>query len=443
SQDTDLAREKTDQGLVPAPEDITVEGLLNEHDLPLEGPPCERELCIGAAYAITPTLVEQRAAIYLQFGFSSGIDGATFRRSPLNLSVVVDRSGSMDGTKLWSVRTALNRLLDQLDERDRLSIVLFDDAVDLLVESTPVNDREAIRARIAEITARGATDMAAGLQRGFEQVSAYAGQQGVADRVMIFTDAMTNTGDTATTTFVELAAANAAKGIGLTVFGVGIDLNQDLVLAISKLRGGNYYFLEDSEKIASVFSVDFDYLVTPLAHDLRLVLKPQPGFHLGRVFGYSSCSSGCEGVEIDVKTVFLSQNRGAIVAQIDRAGVWPSGKPPIAKLELSYTRPSDGETVRETLDTQYDGAESLCDETMFYSHRAVRKTAALVNEALAMHRACDLYWNYQDPRTALKILQRAIELLLSEAEILDDSNLEDEAALVDQLADNIRNAADL
>jgi Ca-activated chloride channel family protein len=68
---------------------------------------------------------------------------------------------------------------------------------------------------------------------------------------------------------VTLASEAADRNIGLTVLGVGTDLNQELVLAISELRGGNYLFLLDSQKISSVFDDHFDYLVTPLAGPAR------------------------------------------------------------------------------------------------------------------------------------------------------------------------------
>ena len=149
---------------------------------------------------------------------------------------------------------------------------------------------------------------------------------------MVFTDAMTNTGETDTETFIGLASDNAQKGVGLTVFGVGIDLNQDLVLAISKLRGGNYFYLQDAAKISTVFDVDFDYLVTPLAYDLRSRLEPKAtGFRIAQVYGYSSWQAGSTAVEINVATVFLSRNHGAIVARLEPSTValwasrrWPS-----------------------------------------------------------------------------------------------------------------------
>ena len=441
SQDNGLAQDQIDRGLVPQAADITVEGMLNDHDLPLEAPPCERDFCIRAAYGIAPALDTERSAIFVQMGFSSGIDETTFKRSPLNLAVVVDRSGSMEGDKLNAVKQALSRLIDQLDGRDRLAIVMFDDRVDVLVESTPVESRDAIKAKLSDIWARGSTDMASGLRTGFAQVALNGGGEGVSDRVMVFTDAMTNTGDTDTETFIALANDNAQRGVGLTVFGVGTDLNQDLVLAISKLRGGNYFYLKDAAKISTVFDVDFDYLVTPLAYDLRFHLEPKDGFHIAAVYGYSAWQAGSSAVEIDVATVFLSRNHGAIVARLEADGsTWPLGKPPLAELTLQYESRA-GEIVSDAITAAYSSDEALRDTTVFYSQRAVRKTVALVNTAIGEKRSCELFW--QGSRDEAKdLLQETVDLLVAEAAEIEDAELTGEAQDAQTLLDNMTTAID-
>jgi Ca-activated chloride channel family protein len=437
AQDNDLAEKQIDQGGVPRPEAITVEGMLNAHDLPLAGVACEQDLCINAAYGVAPSLDTRRSAVFLQMGFDSGINAATFKRSPLNVAVVVDRSGSMAGTKIQAVRTALSRLIDQLNQADRLAIVMFDDRVELLLPSTPVADREALRALLPKIYDRGTTNMAAGLTAGFEQVTQNGGQAGIMDRVIVLTDALTNTGDIDTQTFVDLATTHAERGIGLTVLGVGTDLNQDLVLAISRLRGGNYLFLQDSQKISTVFDADFDYLMTPLAYQLKFTLAPAPGFRVARVYGYPAWQVGQSTVEIEVATVFLSKKHGALVARIEPIEGWPTGQPPLAELALSYATAGSGETVTQGVSSTYQGTSPLGDQAVFHSQPGVRRSVAFVNAALGEQAACSLYWN--DRRAdAITLLNDTQELLLGESIVLDDLELAEEARVVDELRSNMQ-----
>jgi Ca-activated chloride channel family protein len=282
--------------------------------------------------------------------------------------------------------------------------------------------------------------MGAGLRVGFEQVGKNAGQAGVSDRVMVLTDAETNTGDTSTATFVSLAQENAARGIGLTVFGVGTDLNQDLVVAITELRGGNYIFLQDSDKISTVFDTDFDYLVTPLAYDLKFTLVPAAGFRVARVYGYPAWQVGSATAEIDVATVFLSRNHGALVARLEPSAGWPTGQPPIGELGLTYAPAAGGDPVSQAFSSSYAGTTALADNTIYYSQTPVRRTVAFVNAALGEHDACSLYWN-SNVNGAVSLLDETERMLQSESAALDDLELSEEAANVAKLRQNMQSRA--
>ena len=443
AQDNGLAQTQVNQGTVPKPEAFTVEGLLNQYDLPLESQACPpgQALCIDAAYGVAPAMVDNRSAVFVQIGFSSGIDAATFHRLPLNLSVVVDRSGSMSAdSKLVSVKQALNHLIDQLGEADRLSIVLFDDRVDVLAEPALVTDKARLKSLVAGISARNSTNMAAGLRQGATFVQANAGQPGVSDRVMVFTDALTNTGDTDQSTFIQIAASNAAENIGITLFGVGLDLNQELVLAITGMRGGNYFFLQDASKIATVFDTDFDYLVSPLAYDLDFQLLPAEGFIITAVYGFPAWRTGSTTVAFNIPSVFLSRNHGAILVRLDPANhLWPAGQSPLAQLALSYSPVGGGLPVTQSLVAAYSGTAPLADDTIYYSQRAVRKSMALVNTAEAESKACQLYWSGSGSRdSATALLDRVQAMLTSEAATLEDTDLATEAKNVAKLESNMR-----
>ncbi len=282
--------------------------------------------------------------------------------------------------------------------------------------------------------------MASGLRQGAAFVEQYAGQPGISDRVMVFTDAETNTGDTDQSTFIQIATSNAAQNIGITLFGVGTDLNQDLVLAISEVRGGNYFFLQDATKIATVFDQDFDFLVTPLAYDLHLTLQPASGFAITAVYGFPSWRAGSTTVDLVIPTVFLSRNHGAVVVRLDPTShMWPAGQSPLAELGLAYTSASDGAKVTDSLEASYSSAEPLADSTIFYSQRAVRKSVALVNEALAEIRAVQMYWSgTSSVSSATALLDRTHTMLLSESATLEDADLATEAGNVLKLENNMQ-----
>jgi Ca-activated chloride channel family protein len=327
AQDAGILRAWVQKGYVPLPSHFATEGLLSEHDLPLaEGEPCDQLMCVRGAVAQLPALDRNEAVTFVQLGFSSGLDAASFRRRPLNLAVVLDRSGSMNDhageerSKIEAVKAALLQLVGQLGPQDRLAIVLFNREAETLWPSAPLVgsddcDADRLRATIEGITAGGGTNIEAGLRRGFEIVAGHSAAEVRSDRVILLTDALPNVGETGEDDFLTLARRYADRGIGLTTLGVGVNFGQELALAISQIRGGNFFFLEDQARIDEIFTVDFDYLVTPVAYDFRVTLVPSRGFRVRAVHGVSSWN-GSDAVEIDVATLFLSRNRGAIVIEL-------------------------------------------------------------------------------------------------------------------------------
>jgi Ca-activated chloride channel homolog len=436
AQGEDLVNWKLEHGEVPEPEDYTVEGKLAIHALPLDSPACTRPLCISSAYAVAKALDVDKSGVFVQFGFVTGTDSATFARPPLNLSLVIDRSASMAGEKMAGVRTAANKLFQQLDERDWLSIVLFDDDVEVVVPPAPVLDRERLMFHISRIRERGESNVSAGLQEGLERIRQRTSTQGVSSRVIVFTDAIVDSDSADFATIVSQSQAAADDDVGVTVFGVGIDLNQELVASLSKQRGSDYAYLPDWESIATVFDRGFNYLVSPLAYNMQFRLTPASGFELRKVYGLPSLSGASQIVEIDDATVFWPSQSQAIVARLTPQDMrWPETVPcPIAGLTLTY-EPADGtETLVETVDVVYEGTEPLNDSTQFYSQAGVRRTVAYVNSALGQKRACS-YYHSGELSDAFQTLNAVKAVLASDASALDDSEVDEEVEQVARLND--------
>jgi Ca-activated chloride channel family protein len=321
AQDIGYVREVVETGYVPLPTHLAVEGLFSEHHLPIEEEePCQQLLCVRSAVAAAPVFNRDDMSYFVQVGFSSGLTAETFERPPLNLAVVIDKSGSMrdSGTenepKIGAVKSALQLMVDRLGEDDRLAIIAFNNDAWLMMESTPVTDREEIKRIIGSLTAAGGTCIECGLQLGFEIVAANQSEERLA-RVLLLTDALPNVGRTGEGAFLTMASEYADIGIGLSTFGVGFNFGQELVSELSRIRGGNYFFLEDAARIEEIFTVDFDYLVTPLAYDLHMEVQPSAGFVTKDVYGIESWDTE-QTIQLDVNTLFLSRNHGAVLLEL-------------------------------------------------------------------------------------------------------------------------------
>ncbi len=441
-QDIGYARMIIESGGVPRVEDFEIAGLLNEHDMPLSGGPCEKLLCLNTGFGVGPVVTDGTDYGFLQIGFDSGIDPAEFTREDLNLAVVIDTSGSMM-EELDDIRTALFHLLDQLTPRDRLTIVTYGVRAQMLLEPTLVSDAHMaeIERAIMRIEAGGSTNMEEGLQMGYEALRTYAGAPGVSDRLMLFTDVQPNVGATQPDEFLPMVKAYGEMEIGLTLFGVGFEFGPELAAALSQVRGANYFYLDSQQRIVEVFDRDFDYMVTPLAYDLYLHIALNDQLSVAGAYNVQS-ADGNGYVEIEIATLFLSRNHGASILQIalGDAGARPEEGNLVGTAYYSYQKPDEAGEVASNLEIRAGYAAGGYADGAF-SDPATRKAAALVNQGLAMKEACRIYWNENPADGGLEYLEEAATMLSSEADALDDPALQEEAELLNQLMENIRAGA--
>ncbi|MBN1206098.1 MAG: VWA domain-containing protein [Myxococcaceae bacterium] len=432
AQDIGLARKKIAEGQIPAPEDFVAEGLYSEHDLPLDGPVCDQVLCLRTAMGIAPALDTGRQEAFVQVGFSSNVDPATFRRKPLDAALVIDHSGSMSGEPIEAVKEAARKLVEKLDENDTFSLVIFDDDVDTLVKQVRVGDRAALLRAINEIEVDGGTCIECGLREGFKQLATRPLEPSRARRLFLFTDAMPNVGATGEGEFMDLLRDNSEAGRDTTVFGVNIAFGQTLVTKISAVRGSNYFYLGDAERTRKVFDEDFDFLVTPIAYALHMALTPANGFRVEAAYGVPGVDPGASLAQLDVATVFLSRRRGAIVVRLSGSGEMAPGQEVVSNA-FSFQPVEGGAPPAVSLVASYEGSEPLTSTATWYSQHSVRKAVALTNFILGARKACE-QWSKGEKAAAREVADRTAALLQAEAEALYDAPLRAEAELAGKLA---------
>ena len=317
AQDIRHFRDQVAHGEIPHPNVFTPEGLFSEHHLPLQRKAkCPQLMCVSGEAAPARLLAQPEVRFVGQLGFSTNIDAKTFQRRPLNLVAVVDKSGSMTSA-LPLVQQSLRTVLDQLGPNDQLSIVLYGDRAHVLMSPTRANasNRRAIRRHIAQIAADGSTAMEDGLRVGFRLARRSQRKFDGTTRVMLFTDERPNVGVTDRHSFMALARAASADGIGMTTVGVDVNFGAELATAISSVRGGNLFFFPDVDSMTETFRDDFDTMVTELAHALRLSIRPAAGMRIAGVYGIPGdklrwAKDG--SLQVEIETLFLSRRAGAI-----------------------------------------------------------------------------------------------------------------------------------
>jgi Ca-activated chloride channel homolog len=431
AQDINFFRGQVELQNIPHPNDFTAEGLMSEHDILLPAAEACRQLFCLTGDASRADLIAVRDARYLVgVGFTTNIDEQKWRRDPVNLVAVVDKSGSMSGEPLALVRRSLTEVANQLRAGDQMSIVLYGDTAHVHLAPTPVQGPgdQAVLAAISAIQSAGSTSMEAGLRVGYrvadETAPAFKGRT----RLMLFTDERPNTDATDAASFMGMAIGHSRQNVGLTTVGVGVQFGAELATKIGSVRGGNLYFIRDANDVDSLFRKQLDFMVSELAHDLTVSITPRPGLKIAGVYGVPGELLGWQdatSVKVTIPTVFLDNHGGGIFFTLapDAAGSFlpeRSDSQPLADVSVRYTplgnQPAQGHAL--SIGLKAEGPSP-----------GMKLGHLLIDEFTVLHGATRAHYLKNDQETAFQLLSRFRERLA--ASTLE--GLDDERKLVDSL----------
>ncbi len=216
-------------------------------------------------------------------------------RSPVHVALVLDRSGSMSGTKVATAKHAALSVLDSLSERDTAAVVVFDDRIDVVQAEAPVTAlvKAHVAAELAGIDARNSTALHEGWLVGCRAIAAESNEVDVGARAgvrrcFLLTDGQANVGLAEPQALAQAAAqVLEAAHVGTSTFGIGADYDEDLLGPMAEAGGGQFYHLRTPEEIATTFIGELEQMLGTLARDGRLELEATPGVVAELVSAYA------------------------------------------------------------------------------------------------------------------------------------------------------------
>ena len=254
------------------------------------------------------------------------------RRLPLNLCLVIDRSGSMEGEPLDYVKRACGHVVDLLDQNDILSIVTFEERVDVVMPARRVVNKALVKEHLNRIQPGNTTNIYDGLAAGASQVASVRTDQMV-NRVVILTDGEPTAGSKDYSAIVGCAAEQRSRGVTVTTLGFGPEYNEELLAGMAKRGGGNYYYIARPELIPEVFRAELEQLMTIVAKNIRLRLVLGKWVEHRQVYGQQPVL-GPRTVEVPLPDL----ERGASLRTLVELGFGrrPQGTYRVAKIEVLF-----------------------------------------------------------------------------------------------------------
>ncbi|WP_414754424.1 vWA domain-containing protein [Anabaena sp. CCY 9910] len=305
---------------------VNLQPVLNDANLDAQQPSSQRQLAISISAGAEPQ----------------------DRTVPLNLCLILDHSGSMNGRPLEIVKQAAIRLVDRLKTGDRLSVVAFDHRAKVLVPNQVIDNPEQIKKQINRLAADGGTAIDEGLRLGIEELA--KGKKETISQAFLLTDGENEHGDN--NRCLKFAQLAAGYNLTLNTLGFGDNWNQDVLEKIADAGLGSLSYIQKAEQAVDEFGRLFSRIQTVGLTNAYLLLSLAPNVRLAELKPIAQVAPDTIELPLQQETDGRFAVRlGDLMKDVERViltniylGQLPEGKQPIANVQIRYDNPAQDQT---------------------------------------------------------------------------------------------------
>jgi len=380
----------------------------------------------------TPVLATaSKQTTYLKVGLTGFDMPDRTDRTPVNLALVIDKSGSMQGQKIEQAKAAALAAIDRLDSNDIISVVAYSSGVEVLVPATKLSDKRAVRKRINQLRAAGSTALFAGTSKGAAEVRKFLERERV-NRIILLSDGLANVGPETPSALGSLGRSLGKEGIAVSTLGLGLGYGEDLMTQLALQSDGNHAFIEHSRDIARILKYELGDVLSVVAQEVVVTIECGVGVRPVKVLGREADIVG-QRVLININQLYSQQEKYVILeVEVDAAA---AAEMTVAEVAVVYanmsTRSSDDlhdRVVARLSDSPAEVTENVANAVMA---QAVMQVATLNNaKAVALR-------DEGRQEEAQQALQYNATLLRQQAVQFDSDQLADYAKQNDTDADNL------
>ncbi len=281
--------------------------------------------------------------LYVRIGLEGIAAPREGGRTPVNIAIVIDRSGSMRGVKMARAKEAAIMALGRLGPDDVVSVIAYNHEIETIIPARHLTRQGELRARIHALRADGRTALHAGVSQGIREVRKYLAPERV-NRVILLSDGLANVGPSTPEALGRLGREAVAEGISITTIGLGLGYNEDLMAKLAYNSDGNHAFVERADDLVKVFNQEFGDVLSVVAQDVIIEIEVTPGFAPRRVLGREARIDG-RRVRLRLNQLYGGQEK-YVLLELDAPAEARLGERTIARVSLSYRSMRSGERER-------------------------------------------------------------------------------------------------
>lgn len=264
-------------------------------------------------------------------------------RAPVNLAIVLDRSGSMAGDKLDRAKAAAIAALNHLGPNDVFSLVTYAHIVETIVPAQRVTDKDQIQQRINAVSpTESNTALFGGISLAAHELRKSL-RGNYIHRIIVLSDGKANAGPSNPEDLGRLAIALRKEKMSVTTIGLGVDYDEDVMTALAEKSDGNTYFVKNSTDLSRIFTAELGDVLSVVAKNVDINVEIPKGLNPTRIIGRQGTIDG-QNVHLNWNQIYGGQEKYALV-EVDIPANMANGDLEIANATVSYENSGDGNNV--------------------------------------------------------------------------------------------------
>ena len=362
--------------------------------------------------------------IVVKVGLSGDDSSINLDRLPLNVSVVLDRSGSMrSNNKMEDAKRGAIEVVQRLNRNDIFSLVVYESVPRVILSAQQVTNKDAIIELIQGIHSGGSTALYGGVTMGADEVRKNLSDEYV-NRIILLSDGLANVGPGSTSDLSELGQSLIKEGITVTTIGVGLDYNEDLMTVLANKSGGNSYFAGNSKELPKIFAEEIGEAMTLMAKRIRVFVDCPKGVSPVTILGREGNIYG-QKMRSDIENLY-GKNEKYILFEV-KVPKHEDGKLiEAARVNVEYTDPYTRNSINETKKVTIKYNKNI-DIVKNQENKKIIKASALTRTSEMKEEAIKLSDNGRYEEAAKLLKNRGVELEKVARECDNDKEILQEA----------------